>query len=52
MFIHYTPRNPFVLKNNYLNKEERIILNVLLSSMLTTPKDFKMLYQKTCSKGP
>jgi hypothetical protein len=52
MFIHYTPRNPFVLKNNYLNKEERIILNILLSSMLTTPKDFLNVIPENLFKRP
>jgi hypothetical protein len=32
------PRNPFVLMNNYLNKEERIILNFLLSSNVNHSK--------------
>jgi hypothetical protein len=40
MFIRYMPRNPFVLTNNYLNKEERIILNVLLSSNVNRSKRF------------
>jgi hypothetical protein len=34
------PRNPFVLINKYLNKEERIILNVLLSSNVNCSKRF------------
>jgi hypothetical protein len=34
------PRNPYVLTNNYLNKEERIILNVSLSSNANCSKRF------------